>query len=173
MKRFVLLVPACALALAFGCGPMKVPLPERLDPEAQKAIDDGWNRALTPPDKLGRQELLDVLVGVQAYQLGVDSFTFRAEKRFAGGKVVMEVGYDRSRPNDDRFEVTVYDDAGKVVRNERYTREEIDETFHALFVIPRDDHGPAEAAPALRADHHRRWEKIVSLFPKSHEPKKQ
>ena len=114
MRHCMLLVPACALAVTFGCGPMTVPLPQRLDPESQKIIDDGWSRTLTPPDKLGHQDLLDVLVGTQAYQLGVDSFMFRAEKRYAGGKVVMEVAYDRARPDDDRFQVTVIDSAGKV-----------------------------------------------------------
>jgi hypothetical protein len=143
----------------------------RLSPETQKAFDDGWNRSLTPPEKLGHQELLDVLVGTQAYQLGIDTLTFRAEKRFVGGKVVMEVWFDREKPNDDRFEVTVYDTVGKLVRTERYTRKEIDDTYHALFVILPDDNGVVKEAPARRADHEARWEKIRSLFPEIKEEK--
>jgi hypothetical protein len=170
MKHFLLLVPACALAVAFGCGPMKVPLPQRLDPETQRIIDDGWNRALSPPDKLGHQDLLDVLVGTQVYQLGVDSFIFRAEKRYAGGKVVMEVAYDRDRPDDDRFQVTVLDSSGKVIRAENYTRKEVDQTYQDLFVIPHDSE-PVKAAPGVRADHNTRWERILSHFPKPEERK--
>jgi hypothetical protein len=166
MKRFALPVLACALVVAVGCGPLKVPLPARLDPEAQKVIDDSWNRAFTPPDKLGHQDLLDVLVGTQAYQLGIDTFTFRAEKKFLGGKVVMEAWYDREKPNDDRFEVSVYDTAGKLVRTERYTRKEIDDTYHDLFVIIRENSGHKDLeSPERRADHKARWEKIRSLFP--------
>jgi hypothetical protein len=150
---------------------MKAPLPVRLDPETQKAIDDGWNRALSPPDKLGHQELLDVLVGTQLYQLGVDFFMFRAEKRFANGKVVMEVAFDRARPDDDRFQVTVLDSSGRVVRAENFARQEVDQTYHDLFEIPRDDGGLVKVAPEVRADHDRRWERILSHFPKIEERK--
>jgi hypothetical protein len=163
MKRLVLPGLACALIFltAVGCGPMKAPLPARLDPETQKKIDESWDRAFAPADRLGHQDLLDVMVGTQAYQLGVDTFSLRAEKRFAGGKVVMEVGFDRARPNDDRFEVTVYDPAGKLVRAERYTRQEVEDTYHALF-----GNSPE------RADHAARWEKIRNLFPEvKDEPK--
>src|SRR3954469_18665464 len=108
MKRLALLSSACALAFlaVVGCGgPMRVPLPARLDDETQKKVDESWNRALTPADRLGHQDLLDGVVGTQAYQLGVDTFSLRAEKRFDGGRVVMEVAFDRARPADDRFEV--------------------------------------------------------------------
>lgn len=165
MKPFALPVLACALLVAVGCGPLTAPLPVRLSPETQKAFDDGWNRSLTPPEKLGHQELLDVLVGTQAYQLGIDTFTFRAEKRFAGGKIVMEAWYDREKPNDDRFEVTVYDTAGEWVRTERYTRKEIEDTYHDLFGITTKDNGVAKEARARRTDYEARLERIRSLFP--------
>ena len=166
MKRFVLPVSACALVAVVGCGPMMSPLPERLGPESQKVIDDSWNRAFTPPDKLGHQDLLDVMVGTQAYQLGVDTFALRAEKRFAGGRVVMEVSFDRAKPDGDRFEVSVYDTAGKLVRAERYGRKEVEDTYNALFVVPHQ-----EAAGPRRADHDARWEKIRGLFPPAQEEK--
>src|SRR5689334_1244025 len=137
MKRLALLSSACALAFltAVGCGPMKTPLPARLDDETQKKVDESWDRAFTPADRLVRQDLLDVMVGTQAYQLGVDTFALRAEKRIAGGRVVMEVAFDRARPGDDRFEVSVYDAAGKLVRSERYSRQEIDEAYGILFSV--------------------------------------
>jgi len=165
MKQFLLLVPTCALVLALGCGPMNAPLPARLDPETQQAIDNGWNRALAPPERLGHQDLLDVLVGTQAYQLGVDSFTFRAEKRFAGGRVVMEMSYDRASPDNDQFEVAISDQTGKTVRHESYSRKEIEETYNALFVTTANDKGLVKDLPQRRADHTARWERIRSLFP--------
>ena len=69
------------------------PLPQRFDPDTQRQIDDGWNRAFTPANALSRQELLDVMVGTQAYQHGVDTLHLRATKAFAGGSVVMEIGF--------------------------------------------------------------------------------
>jgi hypothetical protein len=169
MKRLALLSPACALAFlaVVGCGPMKVPLPARLDDETQKKVDKSWDRAFTPADRLAHQDLLDVMVGTQAYQLGIDTFVLRAEKRVAGGKVVMEVAFDRAKPADDRFEVSVYDDAGKRVRSERYSRQEIDATCEVLFGLPPENPNapdPPEVA-ARRAAHKARWEKINGLFP--------
>lgn len=159
MKRFALPVLACALVVAIGCGPMQSPLPQRFDPELQKDIDSSWNRAFSPADKLAHQDLLDVMVGTQAYQFGVDTFMLRAEKRFVGGKVVMEVGFDRARPDDDRFMVSVYDTAGKLVRTERYAREEIDNTYRELF--------PKNSDQPQRADFAERWNKITALFPQA------
>jgi len=169
MKRLALLPPACALALlaAVGCGPMQTPLPARLDDETQKKIDESWDRAFAPADRLVRQDLLDVMVGTRAYQLGVDTFALRAEKRLADGRVVMEVAFDRGRPGDDRFEVSVYDAAGKLVRSERFSREEIDETCGVLFGVPPENPNAPDppAVAARRAAHKARWEKINALFP--------
>jgi len=169
MTRFALPGLACALAsLALvGCGPMRTPLPARFDPDTQTRINEGWGKAFTPADRLARQELLDVMIGVQAYQFGVDTFSLRAEKRIADGKVVMEVAFDRSKPDEDRFEVSLYDAAGRPVRSERYSRKEIEETYDALFVIPPENPNnpdPPELA-ARRAAHKARWQKIERLFP--------
>jgi hypothetical protein len=161
----MLLVPACALAVAFGCGPMRAPLPERLGPEMQKQIDDAWTGILTPPNRLGRQDLLDVLVGTFAYQHGVDTLTLRTSKQYAGGTGVMEAQYDRTRPTEDRFDVTVYGLDGKIERQERYTRNELDETFDSLFRSSPDESGERNEAT------NRRWEKILSHFPKPEERK--
>jgi hypothetical protein len=165
MKRLALPGLACALALTFGCGPMTATMPPRLDPEAQKEIDQSWDRAFSPADKFNRQELLDVMVGTQAYQLGVDTFTLRAEKKLTAGKVVMEINFDRAKPEADRFEVTVLDPAGKVVRRERYGRQEIEETHHVLFARP-DQPGMANR----RAEHEARWKRIQEVFPQQTDP---
>ena len=161
----MLLLPSCALAIAFGCGPMRAPLPERLEPETQKQIDDAWNGVLTPPNRVGRQELLDVLVGTFAYQHGVDTLTFRTSKRYTEGTVVMEVQYDRTRPTDDRFDVTVFGLDGKVERQERYTRQEVDKTFDSLFRSSPNEKGERNEATS------RRWDRILSHFPKPEERK--
>jgi hypothetical protein len=143
----------------------EAPLPERLEPETQKKIDDAWTEVLTPPNRLGRQDLLDMLVGTFAYQHGVDTLTFRTSKQYAGGTVVMEAQYDRMRPTDDRFEVIVYGLDGKVERHERYTRKEIDATFDSLFRSSPDETDDRNEAT------NRRWEKILMHFPKPEERK--
>ena len=123
---------SCVFALAVGCGPMQRPLPPRLDDEAQKSVNDGWEKALAPVGRLDNQAILDLLIVTQAYQTGIDKLEFRSEKRFSGGTVVMTILYDRSTPKDDRFEVKVVDAAGKVLREERYGREQIEKTDHEL-----------------------------------------
>jgi hypothetical protein len=176
----ILLVPVLALSLAalVGCGPMSSsPMPPRLSADDQKKIDESWDRALTPVDHLDRQALLDAFVVTQAYQSGVDRLTFRSEKKFAGGLVVMEIHFDRAKPDDDRFDVIVQDPNGKELRRINYTRPEIEATardlFHPAFSQPR----PA-GAPPLDPEHAKKYEEIQKrlaavqeLFPKPDEPK--
>src|SRR5688500_478557 len=111
MKRLLFLF--VAVVVVAGCGPLDRPMPTRLNPGDQKQVDAAWDAALTPVGKYDRQRWLDALVGTQAYQAGVDVLTFRSEKAFASGKVVMEVFFDRAKPGEDRFVVTVLDKAGK------------------------------------------------------------
>src|SRR5687767_5411722 len=119
-------VGICAALIVVGCGPVARPLPQRLSVDEQKQIDDHWNDALSPVEKHDRQTWLDVFVATQAYQVGVETLDLRSEKKWAGGRVVMEIHFDRTKPADDRFEVTVYDFVGKVLRRERYGREELE-----------------------------------------------
>ena len=169
------LVPglACALALVLtGCGLMQSPMPQRLPEDSQKEIDACWDRAFAPADKLDHQSLLDVMVGTQAYQLGVDSFTLRAEKRITGGAVVMEVHFDRTQPAEDRFLVTVIDANERIVRSERYSRQEVEATYDILFVHPHGNvHAPGGLQvgekPERRAEREARWARIQKLFPEN------
>ena len=138
----------------------RVVLSTRLPPEDQKGVDAAWDAALTPVEKYDRQRWLDTLVGTQAYQAGVDTLTFRSEKAFAGGKVVMEVFYDRAKPGDDRFVVTVLDRQGKQLRQEKYTRTEVEQTAKDLF-----DHSGNPQPPAVEA----RWKQIGEMMPKPKE----
>jgi hypothetical protein len=135
MKSFPFLVGLCALSLLFaGCGPLQSPLPARLDADQQKAIDDAWDNAVRPVNHYDHQGLLDALLITRGYESGIDKMTLRSEKQLAVGKVVMEVHYDRLVPADDRFEVQILDGAGKLLRKERYGREEVEKTYEELFV---------------------------------------
>ena len=169
MKRLALPGPACALAVGLavaGCGPMHAPLPARLDDETQKKVDEGWAHAFTPPGRYDHQGLLDLMVVARPYQAGVDVLTFRSGKRFAGGTAVMEVRFDRARPADDLFSVTVTDSTGKVIRAERYTRAEVEETvraFHERFGDPGPNDPPEVAA--RKAQQEARLRRVGEVFP--------
>jgi hypothetical protein len=137
------LILCCAVV---GCGPTSRPLPERLNDDDQKRIDQAWDAALAPPDRHDRQTWLDVMVGAHAYQAGVDQFEFRSVKRWAGGTVVMESRFDRAKPADDRFTITVNDRAGKPLRTEAYTREDVGRTVRELTASQVPDDAVAKAA---------------------------
>jgi hypothetical protein len=109
-------------------------MPGRLEDVIQGSIDQSWNKALTPVDKLDHQSLLDTFLLTQAYQIGVDKLSFRSEKQYAAGTVVMEIAFDRSKPEQDRFEVKIYDQNQKLVRQETYQREEIEISYRELVL---------------------------------------
>ena len=143
---------AC-LAVAAACGPLSAPLPRRLSPDRQREVDDAWDRALSPVTKYDRATWLDVLIVRQPYEVGVDKFEFKSEKRFSGGVVEMESRFDRNKPDEDVFVVTVKDGKCTVVRRERYTRQEIE---RAREDLSRDN------ATSRRE----RWTRIDEVFPK-------
>jgi hypothetical protein len=176
MNRGFLWLSCLVLAGATSCGPMRTPMAPRVDDETQKRIDDAWENMLSPVDRLDHQQLLDVFVGTAAYQHGVDRLSFRSEKRFSRGLVVMEVSFERADSSKDRFEVTVYDNAGRQVRKETYGRKEVEQTYHELFVnVPRpreDDRPELPEFAEWRAAHEARWAKIGNLFPRPEEHNK-
>lgn len=167
MTRHVLLALTACLAVLSGCGPMTRPLPERLDDAQQQEVDDAWDRSLTPVEKHDRQTWLDVMAGARAYEHGVDSLTLRSEKKWSGGRVVMEVHFDRAKPTEDRFEVTVSDAAGNVLRRERYDRAEVDQAIADLFphLPPKGDAPDPPEIAAKRAIEEARWKRIEAVFP--------
>lgn len=160
MRRVIPCVGLILCCAAVGCGPMSRPIPERLSEDAQKQVDEAWEAALTPTNKHDRQTWLDVMVGAYAYQAGVDQFEFRSVKKWSGGTVVMAAKFDRAKPADDRFTLTVNDQAGKPLRTEAYTREDVEETVKALTPphVPDND-------PAMRA-YKARVAKIEAVLPK-------
>src|SRR5215468_9941298 len=101
------------LFLLAGCGPLQTPMVARPDDEGQKKLDACWNKAFADLDQFNHQQLLDMYVGTNAYQLGVDKLHLRSEKRTAGGLVVMEINYDLAKPEEDRFEVSAFNQEGK------------------------------------------------------------
>src|ERR1700733_4859686 len=101
MKRLGVLLGVCGIFAALtGCGPLRTPMPVRLDNEEQKKIDESWNKAFAELDQINHQQLLDIFVGTGAYQLGVDKLHLRSEKRTAGGLVVMEINFDRAAADE-------------------------------------------------------------------------
>jgi hypothetical protein len=166
MKRITLLIIA---AMTAGCGPLATPMVERPNEDDQKSLDDSWNRALTPTDKLTRQEWLDLFVGANAYQAGVDKLHMRSEKAFSEGSIVMEVHYDRFSPEVDLFEVSVFDTTGQLQRREQYTRKDVEMARSNLFetVGPADEEERAEHEAEIKA----RWEKIAEYFPNAKQDK--
>jgi hypothetical protein len=176
MSRLPPLLCCCAALAAFcGCGPMQMPMPVRLDEDGQKSVDQSWDRALTPVDLLDHQAMLDVFLISQAYQAGVDRLSFRSEKKVAAGTVVMQIEYDRLRPDEDRFEVRLYDPAERLLRQEVYRRKEIEDTYKNLFVRFEElrrkaNNGQATPAEALElAELRARRDAIERLFPDSKE----
>jgi hypothetical protein len=116
-----------------GCGPLGPrPLPARLDVAEQQSIDEAWRSAFEPAQRLNRQNILDVLLLSQAYQVGVDRLSFRSEKDLPNGKIVMRVEFERTHPERDRFDVSVYDATGVLLRSETFDRATIDEAYKTL-----------------------------------------
>lgn len=169
-----LFLAASLASLAGGCGPMSQPMAARLDVEAQKEVDAAWDRALEPVGRLDRGRWLDLFVGAQVYQVGVDRLSFRSEKRFRGGLVIMEVSYDRAAPDGDRFEVRVLDREGRVARRESYGRAEVEKAYRDLFdtlpAEPREGEGLEVAR--RRAEQKARWDAIAEYVPSAGEKKR-
>lgn len=161
MRRAISWVGLMGCVLVIGCGPMNRPIPERLKEHDQKRLDQAWDTALTPVGKHDRQTLLDVMVGTHAYQVGVDQLQFRSAKKWSGGTVVMEINFDREKPADDRFTITVNDLAGKPLRAERYSRDDVEQAVKDLTPPPVPDNDPAMQAYKAR------MKKIEAVLPKS------
>lgn len=160
-----------AVMFVTGCGPMEKPMVDRLEDDDQQKVDDAWNRALSPVTNLDRQAWLDMMVVARAYQHGVDKLYLRAEKNFAGGSAVMEIKFDRTKPNDDVFHVQVLDKNDVVIRSEEYSRKEVDETYEFFFSnsVPADGQEEQE----LIAEREKRIKVISEYFPQDEENQQQ
>ena len=149
----------------------------RLEADAQKKTDNAWENAVNPPERLERQPLLDALILTQAYQAGVDRLLFHSEKDFSGGTVVMEIHFDRLKPNDDRFEIRILDKTGKTQRELTYNRAEIEKASKELhdpkYANTRDPNDPLldPEEAKKRQEVQQRIAAVEALFPKQEEAK--
>jgi hypothetical protein len=115
---------------------MFLPMSTRLTEEDQKIYDGMWNNMLTPVNRVDRQTLLDTTIVYMMFQLGTDRLHMVTEKYLATGKVVMEIDCDRINPASDQFTIAVLDDRGRALRRERFSRQEVEESAHALTTLP-------------------------------------
>lgn len=121
-----------ALALVAGCGPTTYPMIDRLSEEDQKQVDTSWVNMFSPPDRLERTLLLDVLLANQFHQRGVDRATMVSEKEVGTQQAVMTMRFDRKNPAFDEFTIALVDGQGRECRRERYTANEIRVRLHFL-----------------------------------------
>ncbi len=139
------------VALA-GCnGLLTIPMVNRLGPEQQSAVENQWRNLLTPVDRLDREMLADAIMLYQLHQNGVDSLRMVSEKALDDGRVIMEIRYDRARPEEDVFLVTYLDFLGFAVRHERYSGDEIRgrfEEFTVALASADDDSAQSDAERA-------------------------
>jgi hypothetical protein len=117
-----------------GCGPLISPMFFRPSEDEQKQVDSVWTNLMTPPNRADRQTLLDALTYFHLYSYGVDRASFRSEKIAGNLLIVMEVTYDHDRPMRDTFTVTVFDKQGNLVREEHYSREDVEKALGDIDV---------------------------------------
>ena len=163
----LVLVAVCLFVV--GChGPLTKPMVDRLDEETQQKVDDAWLNMFTPPDRLDRTLLLDVILSGQLHQYGVDYLRLVSEKHVGDGLVVMEVRYDREDPAFDEFSVSYVDNEGYEVRRERFTREEVEEEICFLLTqeeVTDDMDAETREAVELRiAEREARMEEIQAVL---------
>lgn len=132
------------LLIVGGCGPLTGPMVERLPAEAQEQVDGIWQNIFSPPGRLDRTLLLDVLISIQAHQRGVDRLDMVSEKRVGEGRVIMIIRFDREHPEFDEYTITYTDERGREVRRERYTPQEIQQRFEFLYGRPSVTDGTRE-----------------------------
>ena len=117
---------------------MFFPAVQRLSPEDQAKVDQIWNNVLTPPERVDRELLLDVVEAFELHTAGIDRLKLECEKDFTGGTVHMIVDFNRRRPpEDDRFIVMIRDHQGHLLRKETYSSEEVLSHGRQIFrVVP-------------------------------------
>ena len=102
-----------------------------------------------------------------AFSKKLQAVTNRIHSTNNADEIILDVSRDICQLFEaDRFTVTLFDRAGKVVRTERFTRTEIEETVQSLRASQNGNEPPEAAA---------RWKRIAEIFPKAAEvdgPKK-
>jgi hypothetical protein len=141
------------LLISGAClGPIGQPMAARPRDDQQKQVDTSWDNMLSRPDRLDRQLLLDVITSNQLHHFGVDRLTLRSEKAVRGGKVVMEVNYDRMHPEQDEFVVRCLDSKGMETRRERYSRHDVESSVKKLIGPGPVDESDSKLGPQDRKE---------------------
>jgi len=146
------------MAAGAGCGPTTQPMVQRLPPESQQQVDVAWDNMLTPPSRLDRALLLDVIVCNRFHQTGVDRLVLRSEKRTRQGTVVLEVNFEKNDPARDEFVVRLVNSNGVELRRERYSRNDVETSTRLLWSGVSDVETPDMTADE-RADVKKRRER--------------
>jgi hypothetical protein len=171
MRAVALSVLAISSIALVGCGPMPTgPMPPRLDADQQKQFDDGWEKALTPVDNLDRQTMLDALTITQGFQVGVDRLSFRSEKKFSGGNVVMEIEFERAVPAKDRFQITILDKSGAELRKLTYGRQEVETAFNDFYAKRDNGDLTPEEQEKKQKDIQKRMDAVQKLWSNAKDP---
>ena len=164
-KSLIFTIPIAFLLMGVsGCGPLVMPMVMRLDQKSQQKVDIIWTRSLQPIDRLDRQGLLDVLVVAQLHHLGVDRLQYRSEKDIGPNHVVMEVFFDRAKPEVDRFVVKVHDRNWKLLRREQFSRAEIEQTMHDLNMMVKDGKGHPTQVILATEEKHKEMKQRIKLI---------
>jgi hypothetical protein len=169
---FRLAAVAGVSALLTGCNaPFGiVPMPQRLDPGQQQRYEYGWDHFVQLAPTVERGAILDTLLFSQGWYTGVDRLYLVSEKQVGDVVVIMQSRFDRSRPDEDLFSVTFYDQKRDVVvRLEEFTPGEMQEAYD-LYLTPE---GESECeSPEARAERMARLEeknarlrRVEELFP--------
>ena len=125
----------------------------RLSDEEQARIDEAWVRMVASDRDIDRILLLDAILAMRLHEIGVDRLHFESEKDVEGGTVLMEIHYDRVQPAaDDVFRMTYCDARGRVLREERFARDEVEYRLGSLY-------GAIRPPEALKGAARRRWVK--------------
>ena len=126
-----------------GCGPVTFPMVDRLEPDRQIQVESMWNNMLTPIDRLDRDVLLDTIVSFRLFESGIDRLSMQCEKSFTGGRISIRLSFDRSMPAADALEIDVFDNAGRRVRSEEFSGDEVRGRRERLW-SPTDPNPPAQ-----------------------------
>src|SRR5262245_11230938 len=118
--------------LLVGCGPLAIPMVQRLTPAEQQQADSMWTNLLTPPDRIDDPTLLDCLIVYQLHHLGVDELHARSVKQTPEGKVIMTIDFDRDKPADDRFTFQLVSRWGWTIREHTWSSNDVTKALQGL-----------------------------------------
>jgi len=166
----LIIVVFASLLVAFlvgGCGPLAVPMVQRLTPSEQKEVDSIWRNMLQPVDRTDPPTLMDCLIVYQLYHRGVDSFHARSVKQTPSGKVTMTIDFDRDRPSDDRFtfKLTRW---GFTIREEQWSGNQVFQAIQQLAgqqQVTQQGQQPSptsQPSPEAVEQLERRWKRLAA-----------